>query len=505
MGCALTTIGLCAGQCCMSVVSSLGSCLGKAAKKNHVIGRVLYAFILLVLSVFAWVLRNLPQWTESTSYFQWIPGFKGCNVGPNQTSTIPKSITDLIPLPGIPGLPSMQIPIQLCYGTMSVYRVCAGLALFHMILALVMIKTQKKTDFRNQLQHSWWLPKLVALVLFIVVFFFIPNVAFIGFGWISLIGSGVFILIQLILLVDFAHSWNESWVRKYEESEGNKLWTFALLGSTILMYSISIVLSVVMYLYFLGPGSCTINTVFITVNIVLNLVVSLLSIYPPLQERNPRVGLLQSAVVCVYTTYLIWSALASEPKSMKCSTMTLGSTTSGDAFSLFFGVFVTFIALIYAALRVSSSGEELSNTTSVEKEKKRAREVLLKQMPSTTRGEDDSEELEEKEEKEEKVEKINDSSSDSEEDESSAEDGPVAYNFSFFHVTFMLAALYLAMVLTNWETVSSLTGESTDTKSIYVDQGMSAVWTKVISSYITFALFIWTMIVPLLFPNRTFV
>jgi len=233
--------------------------------------------------------------------------------------------------------------------------------------------------------------------LFIVIFFFVPNVVFIGFGWISLIGSAAFILVQLILLVDFAHSWNESWVKKYVESDGSNVWTFALLGSTIAMYSISLVLSIIMYLYFLGDG-CTINTVFITVNLVLNLCVSLLSIYPYLQERNPRIGLLQSAVVCVYTTYLIWSALASEPASMKCSSLTLGSTTSGDVFSLFFGVFVTFIALIYAALRVSSSGDELSNTTSVELKKKVVKEALLKPIPSTTKNSDsEGSEPEEKE------------------------------------------------------------------------------------------------------------
>lgn len=66
-----------------------------------------------------------------------------------------------------------------------------------------------------------------------------------------------------------------------------------------------------MYVYFLGDGAgCNINTVFITVNLILNVCVTLFSIYPPLQEKNPRIGLLQSAVVCIYTTYLTYSALA---------------------------------------------------------------------------------------------------------------------------------------------------------------------------------------------------
>lgn len=497
MGCGLTTLGLCAGQCCLSITGSLGSCLGKAAKKNHVIGRILYAFILLILSILAWVLRNLPQWTDNTTYFQFIPGFVGCTSLPPANQTLADKLKGLVP--NIPGIPSVQIPAQLCYGTMSVYRVCAALAVFHCLLALIMIRTQNRTDFRNSLQHSWWLPKLASLFILMVILFFIPNVAFLGFGWIALIGSGVFILIQLILLVDFAWSWNESWVRKYEESEGSHVWTFALLGSTFSMYGISLVLSVIMFIYFLGAeNQCTLNVVFISVNMVLNLVVSLLSIYPPLQERNPRVGLLQSSVVCIYTTYLIWSALASEPSSMKCSTLTIGSTTSGDVFSLFFGVFVTFIALIYAALRVSSSGDDLSNATSVKKPE--SKKVLLKSMPSTTKSDSDGDEPDE-----EKKETVNESDDDTQSDEESDEQGAVAYNYSFFHVTFMLASLYLAMVLTNWETVTSLTGDQVDKNSIYVDQGMAAVWTKVISSYATFALFLWTMIAPLLFPDRQFI
>ena len=40
---------------------------------------------------------------------------------------------------------------------------------------------------------------------------------------IGMIGAFLFILIQLIFIVDFAHSWNESWVSKYEETE-SKAW-----------------------------------------------------------------------------------------------------------------------------------------------------------------------------------------------------------------------------------------------------------------------------------------
>ncbi len=41
--------------------------------------------------------------------------------------------------------------------------------------------------------------------------------------WIGMLGAFLFILIQLILIVDFAHAWNEAWVGNYEESQ-SKWW-----------------------------------------------------------------------------------------------------------------------------------------------------------------------------------------------------------------------------------------------------------------------------------------
>lgn len=72
------------------------------------IGRVLYALIFVLMAVLAWVLRNLPAWVDSVSYFHWIPGFNGCADETN--SGAGKGI------------------LELCYGTMSVYRVTAAMA-----------------------------------------------------------------------------------------------------------------------------------------------------------------------------------------------------------------------------------------------------------------------------------------------------------------------------------------------------------------------------------------
>lgn len=482
----------CACTCCTSVASSVLGCCGSAAKKHSVIGRIIYALILMLMSVLAWVLRNLPSWIDSISYFKWIPGFHGCD-DPANRSTL-SEITDYLPIPHV------SVPEKLCYGTMSVYRVSSTLAVFHFFLALLMLGVKERKDPRATAQHSWWSVKILLLAGLLVGIFFIPNVAFIGYAYVALIGSLLFILIQLVLLVDFAHSWNESWVQKYEESDSKNCWLGMLLTSSLVMYSISIVLTVLMYVYFLENSSeCWMNSMFISINLVVTLIVSLISIHPKIQEKNPRIGLLQSSVVTIYSTYLTWSALASEPNSMKCNSFTPFNTepsSVGGGFSLFLGVFFTFVALVYAAVRAGSSGDDFSTSAVTSKVSKSAKRQLLATAARIPVGSDD----EALEDDGERLTELNDV--DEESISESEEDGQVTYNYSFFHFTFGLAALYLSMVLTNWQTVSSDVKETESMLS--VDQGMASVWVKMVSSWLVLALYLWTVLAPIMFPNRKF-
>jgi len=183
---------------------------------------------------------------------------------------------------------------------------------------------------------------------------------------------------------------------------------------------------------------------------------------------------------------------------MKCSKFPVSGGVD-DKVSLIIGVLFTVLALVYSALRVSTSSESLSP-----KETKRQKAKLL----ATLAHEDEqpltinSEKEEDKDEKDKKEKDIEAGSSDT--DSEVDAEAKVPYNFSFFHFTFLLAAMYLGMVLTNWQSISIVTGEGLTDNTILIDQGPSAVWVKMISSWVTLLLFIWTMIAPVLFPNRKF-
>ncbi|KAG9336252.1 hypothetical protein JZ751_002599 [Albula glossodonta] len=131
--------------------------------------------------------------------------------------------------------------------------------------------------------------------------------------YVGMAGAACFILIQLVLLIDFAHSWNESWVEKMEE--GNSRCWYA---ATSVNYLLSLTSLVLLYTYYTNAEGCAENKAFISINMLLCLGASIMSILPKIQEAQPGSGLLQSSVVTLYTMYLTWSAMTNEP-DRKCN------------------------------------------------------------------------------------------------------------------------------------------------------------------------------------------
>jgi hypothetical protein len=105
-------------------------------------------------------------------------------------------------------------------GYLAVYRVCFAVTIFFTAMAALMIGVKTSKDPRAGLQNGFWAIKYLILIGITIGAFFIPRGSF-GITWMyfGMIGGFVFIMIQLILIVDVAHSWAESWYAKFEESE----------------------------------------------------------------------------------------------------------------------------------------------------------------------------------------------------------------------------------------------------------------------------------------------
>jgi len=78
-----------------------------------------------------------------------------------------------------------------------------------------------------------------------------------------------------------------------------------------------------------------------------------------------------------------------------------------------------------------------------------------------------------------------------------SEPRPVSYSYTFFHLIFALASMYSAMLLTGWTSAASESSE-------LMDVGWTTVWVRISTEWVTAALYIWTLVAPLLFPDRDF-
>jgi hypothetical protein len=207
--------------------------------------------------------------------------------------------------------------------------------------------------------HSWWGPKLLSFFLLSFLAFLVPNEFFMFYGrWIVPIGAFFFILIGLVLLVDFAHTWSETCLDRWESSETqSNLWQFVLVGSTFGLYLGAIVMTTVLYIFFAGSG-CGTNTFFITFNLILSIAATLLSIAPPVQEANPKSGLAQASMVAAYCTYLTASAVANhnDDGHGECNPLHRSGTKKT---TILLGALFTFLAIAYSTSRAATQSKAL--------------------------------------------------------------------------------------------------------------------------------------------------
>jgi hypothetical protein len=287
-------------------------------------------------------------------------------------------------------------------------------------------------------------------------------------------GAALFILIQVILLIDFAYSISETLLAWWEESDDRR-YLGILLGLTFGSYILSIIVTGFMYAWF-GANGCRLNQFFISFNLVLIFITSIASIAPSIQEVNHKSGLGQSAMVAIYATYLIASALSSEPidsfgSSQVCNPLDEQSRTQTTTVVL--GSFFTFLSLAYSTSRAATT---LTSDGSSE--------PLLGQSHLNAAADSGALPM---------------SSLDSSENQGVHDDevDGVQYNYSFFHFIFVIASMYLAMLVTNWDSVIF-----TKDSLVVVGRSLTSVWVKVISSWVVLLLYGWTVIAPAVLPDR---
>ncbi|KAL2506768.1 Serinc-domain containing serine and sphingolipid biosynthesis protein [Abeliophyllum distichum] len=408
----------CLASCCASLTCGLCTSVASGITKRS--ARVAYCGLFGVSLILSWILREVA--TPLLKQFSWI----------NTSDNLPKE----------------YFQIQ------AVLRVSLGNFLFFGILALIMIGVKDQNDRRDSWQHGGWIAKMLIWALLTILMFFLPNVIITIYGILSKFGAGLFLLVQVIMLLDATHSWNDSWVAKDEQK-----WYVALLIISIACYLAAFTFLGILFIWFNPSGhDCGLNVFFIVMTIILAFAFAVIALHPKVNG-----SLLPASVVSVYCAYVCYTGLSSEPRGYECNGLHKKSKAVSTS-TLVLGMLTTVLSVLYSALRAGSSTTFLSPPSSP---RAGGTKPLLQS--------DDPESGKEKKE---------------------TESRPVSYSYTFFHLIFALASMYSAMLLSGWTSSS----ESSD----YIDVGWTSVWVRICCEWVTAALYVWSLVAPLIVPDREF-
>ncbi|NP_849196.2 serine incorporator 2 isoform 1 [Homo sapiens] len=442
----------CASCLCGSAPCILCSCC--PASRNSTVSRLIFTFFLF-LGVLVSIIMLSPGVESQLYKLPWV-----CEEGA-----------------GIPTVLQGHIDCGSLLGYRAVYRMCFATAAFFFFFTLLMLCVSSSRDPRAAIQNGFWFFKFLILVGLTVGAFYIPDGSFTNIWfYFGVVGSFLFILIQLVLLIDFAHSWNQRWLGKAEECD-SRAWYAGLFFFTLLFYLLSIAAVALMFMYYTEPSGCHEGKVFISLNLTFCVCVSIAAVLPKVQDAQPNSGLLQASVITLYTMFVTWSALSSIPEQ-KCNphlptqlgneTVVAGpegyETQWWDAPSIV-GLIIFLLCTLFISLR-SSDHRQVNSLMQTEECPPMLDATQQQQQVAACEGR----------------------AFDNEQD-------GVTYSYSFFHFCLVLASLHVMMTLTNWYKP----GETRKMISTW-----TAVWVKICASWAGLLLYLWTLVAPLLLRNRDF-
>ncbi|CAB1322065.1 unnamed protein product [Coregonus sp. 'balchen'] len=349
-------------------------------------------------------------------------------------------------------------------GYSAVYKVCFGMACFFFFFCIFTLRVNSATGCRAAIHNGFWFLKFIALLACCVGGFFLPQQDTFLEVWryVGAVGGFIFLLIQLMLLVEFAHRWNTNWSSGVNN---NRLWYGALAMVTLVLFSVAVGAVVFMALFYTHSQACLLNKVFLGVNGSLCLIVTLLAISPFIQRIQPKSGLLQPGVISVYVMYLTFSAFSSKPKEM---------------------LEVNGVNTTVCVFPFNSGSESDKRIVSI-----RARccfcfgddKSILLYYCNTSRKRQCSYDYDE-----EKTAGGQNVLYDERE--------KTIYSYAYFHFVFFLGSLYVMMTVTNWFHYENHKIDK------LLDGNWSVFWIKMASCWVCLILYMWTLVAPMVCPKR---
>lgn len=506
----------CAAFSCLfcGLMGAAGATLGDAAMKFHIVARLLALGIFTGVAFLSWVMYNLPTWIDSVHYISYLPSFVGC--GHNGTlagaapSSVPGGIVEWL-LTHEFGASALSVPERLCFGAASAHRVMFALTLFHLAMMLLMIGADRRAgSLRTHIQHGWWILKLVAVAaLILFMFFSVSNDAVVTYSWVAIVGSALFIVVQLLLFIEFAYKANAAIAESYGDATarssrlGRCSAGIGMVLGTLLCYGATLAFFIMAYASY--EGACPGLTAGITGTMVL---VGLSTLGSAVAYKTRRGGLLPAAIIGLYGAYLTWSALSPMAiHNMGCSPVRIPVATEEEDEESTAAAARSPASIVlsappganpreFAAQNFNWTSVTLTSVGTLHDMSREAQNVvligaaILALAYSTFRTASDVS-------GHDVLELRDDPEAGEEMGNLGAADGPIEatdttapYSFSVFHAILVLACMYAASIITGFEALNFHEDHAiVNGVTIYVNNTAATLWVKLVSAYFLMIIF----------------
>ncbi|EGR28880.1 membrane protein tms1, putative [Ichthyophthirius multifiliis] len=347
-----------------------------------------------------------------------------------------------------------------CLGSSSVYRMSFALAILYLA---VLIAVYARNQCSKLFNEGLWCIKISAVLGMYISFMFVSDSFFNGYRVFAQVFGGFYLLFQTIILIDIFYLWGQNWKAKYDEVEAQNaennssfnLYGILLIGITLSLYTASILLNAYNFIWFKG---CQFNIIVNALNLLLVISITFVQFL----GFNPSGSLLTSSAMSFYITFLAFSGQLSSESG--CNS----AISSNAIFAIELSVGVAF--LLVTLLYLSFVKKNINNIQNQQNKK----EDLEKEQASLVQNQ---QQLNQQQDELEIYKNTN--------------------NYIIFHMVMFVSSIYCAMLITNWG------GSSLNNFTIY-QPSQTSYWIKIICSWISSILYIWTLIAPRVFPNRDF-
>lgn len=355
-----------------------------------------------------------------------------------------------------------------CKAVSGVLRISMALTIFFGIQGL-------GTFINARFYDSLWILKLCGFFALVIGLFFAPSSAFGtgGYAWFARITGFMYLILQQVILLDLAYTWNERWVEYATNSEGEKgnKWLLGLLLISSLLFAVGFT---VIGLLFWQFKDCDNNLVIISLTLALCVLASLIQLFVSDGEGS----VLTSAIMTAYSSYITYSAVILNPDETCNPTLHSGyqtlsavSTPCTPSYHPFHPLIPLLLQIIGLALLTVSIVWTTYNTVK-----------KIPQITDKTTGES-----------------ITITNVAAPAASGDPYEMPVLRQLlAQVSLVFLLVAGYYAMILTNWATFQS-------SADIYDPRtGTSTMWIQASGQWIAIAFYLWSLVAPKVLSGRDF-